>query len=104
MDHEPDAYEAAPNEDRIDGDVGGPGDPWGQERVDHEDRHVVLADGVRAEVGDEVFNYYDMRKGTIKSFDTLSGRDLWFDLDNGDYVDGSRCCSIETAVKKGWLK
>jgi len=62
-------------------------------------RQVVTEDGVRVAVGDPVYNYYDMvPAGRIVSI----GADGWFHTDRSDFLDGSRCCSMAFAARKGW--
>lgn len=65
---------------------------------------IITEDGVEVSVGDRVFNYYDMRIGTIAS-DPIDG---WFDLAQDgritETLNGERVCSIPFAIKRGWIK
>ena len=64
----------------------------------------TLEDGTSATEGDRVFNYYDREPVTIGADDGEG----WFDTirddgTRGKLLDGSRCCSIETATRKRWM-
>lgn len=73
-----------------------------------------LSDGtdVPHEVGQPIFNYYDMEAGVITALATRPQPDTsgqlpdgiawWVDTTAG-YLDGSRMCSIEFARRKGWV-
>lgn len=64
------------------------------------------------EVGQPIFNYYDMEAGTITALATRPQPDTsghlpdgiawWVDTTAG-YVDGSRMCCQAFARRKGWL-
>lgn len=78
-----------------------------------------LADGadVPHEIGQRVFNYYDMLPGRIERLADRSepdtsgmlphGEAWWVTVRHDDgsraSLDGSRLCTIETAQQKGWL-
>ena len=65
---------------------------------------VTSCDNKEFTVGDQVFNYYDMRLGTITSEPENDGWFYFTDTDNfKKFLNGERICSIETATKKGWL-
>lgn len=84
---------------------------------------IKTADGKVVDLGDRVFNYYDMKAGTIIEIDshpqpdTMKGQNsntpigewsnYWFDVRHDDEsragLDGSRICTIEFAKRKGWL-
>jgi hypothetical protein len=72
-----------------------------------------LADGhdVPHEIGQPIFNYYDMQAGVITRLAERSEPDTSGQLPNGEawwvdttagFLDGSRMVTIETAIKKGW--
>lgn len=70
---------------------------------------ITLEDGTVANEGDTVWNYYDMVPAYIISI----GSDGWCDTECYDaekdltthpMLDGSRMCSMEFAIKKGWVK
>lgn len=62
-------------------------------------------DGVQVQIGDRVYNYYDMKAGKIVKF---AGNlpDPWFDVEHDDgsisVLNGARICSIEYAKKRGF--
>jgi hypothetical protein len=75
-----------------------------------------LADGVVVPlaVGQRVYNYYDMKPGTIGKLPTYGqpftggpkGTAWWCDVIHDDYssslLDGSRLCTIKTAIARGY--
>jgi hypothetical protein len=54
--------------------------------------------------GDRVFNYYDRKLGEIISPPDSAG---WFDVRQDDgttaYLNGERICTIEYAMRRGWI-
>jgi hypothetical protein len=73
-----------------------------------------LADGndIPHEIGQRIFNYYDMEAGTITRLATYPEPDTSGQLPNGlawwigttcGTLDGSRMVTIETAQRKGWI-
>jgi len=64
------------------------------------------------EIGQPIFNYYDMEAGTITALATRPQPDTsgqlpdgiawWVDTTAG-FLDGSRMCSVEFARRKGWV-
>lgn len=64
---------------------------------------ITTEDGVKLNVGDAAFNYYDMKPGTIECIDF----DNWFTFRHVDgtkaFLDGSRICSTGFAQRKGWI-
>lgn len=60
-------------------------------------------DGVRFAPGDVLFNYYDMKVGTVGPLDTAD----WFDFEQLDgtvkLLNGERVCSLGFAKSRGWL-
>jgi hypothetical protein len=75
---------------------------------------LALADGkvIPHEIGQPIFNYYDMVAGEITSLATRSepdtsgllpdGKAWWVGTTVG-LLDGSRMITLETARQKGWL-
>lgn len=59
--------------------------------------HQLIGEGM------EAFNYYDRVAGVVKDIDN----DGWFDFIQIDgtkkILNGERICSIEYAIRKGWL-
>ena len=86
--------------------------------------NIVTSDNKVLTEGNRAFNHYDMAAGNISHIseyaqpDTMKGQSSstpveewtnhWFDFvqDDGRIVslDGSRICSIEFAIRKGWYK
>lgn len=70
--------------------------------------HMVRTeDGVRLQVGDRAYNYYDMKPGTIGRIDPGTATDAsgdWFDFHHDDgsrsILNGSRICTIEYARRR----
>ena len=74
--------------------------------IDHDaPQGVVTEDGVDLLPGDRAYDYYSRKAGHIDE----AGPDAqgWFDFnhDGGTraYLDGSRICSIQYAIRKGWV-
>lgn len=67
------------------------------------DGFYKLECGAIATAGDRVYNYYDMRPGVIED---EAGWDGWFRFRNDDgttsILDGSRCCSLAFASRRGF--
>lgn len=64
---------------------------------------ITLEDNIPADVGDRVYNYYDMYPVTIVAIDPSGWCDTITDSgQRGPLLNGERMCSIETAIKKGW--
>lgn len=64
-----------------------------------------LEDGTTAQIGEQVFNYYDREVVTI----TKDSGEGWFDTvaeESGArrLLDGSRTCSLGFARSKGWIR
>ena len=84
---------------------------------------IISADHKIFHEGDRAFNYYDMEVGVIGAIDSYAQPDTmkgqtcntpvedwnnhWFafisDKGGQTSLDGSRICSIQFAVAKGWL-
>jgi hypothetical protein len=66
---------------------------------------MTTEDGVQFAEGDDLFNYYDMKPGTVRVGST--DQQGWFYFDHADgtdaLLDGSRVCSLAYAERKGWL-
>lgn len=73
-----------------------------------------LADGkdVPHAIGQEIYNFYDMREGVITRLAThpepdtsgqLPGGHAWWVDTTAGLLDGSRMVTLDTARKKGWL-
>lgn len=73
-----------------------------------------LADGadVPHELGTEIYNHYDRKRGVITRLAThpqpdtsglLPGGVAWWVDTTAGYLDGSRMCTVATARAKGWL-
>lgn len=81
---------------------------------------IMLADGTRANVGDDVFNYYDMvpvkilrtscseitHEATLRAEIPCDGCGPkgWYWTSDGKLLNGERMCSLETARRKGYLR
>ncbi len=85
---------------------------------------IRTSDGKTLGEGDRAFNYYDHKPGRIGRIDahaqpdTMTGQTCstpieewsnhWFDFQHDDgtscSLDGSRICSIELAIARGWAK
>lgn len=67
--------------------------------------HITTEDRVQVLPGARVFNYYDRKAGFIAAVGADSAG--WFDVIQDDgtraYLNGERICSIEFAVRKGWV-
>jgi len=69
---------------------------------------------VPLKLGQRVYNYYDMKPGTIGKLPTYAqpftggpaGPAWWCEIVHDDYstssLDGSRLCTIKTAIRKGY--
>jgi hypothetical protein len=66
---------------------------------------LTTEDGKPFKEGDRLFNYYDLRVGTVGEINPLDRG--WFDFkhDNGTsaFLNGERVCSLEYAKVRGWL-
>lgn len=66
---------------------------------------ILTEDGVQVQESDRVFNYYDHKAGVIRP--SSRDRDDWFYVDHDDgtsaLLNGSRICSIQFAIRKGWV-
>jgi hypothetical protein len=66
---------------------------------------IITEDGQVVEVGDKVFNYYDMKEVTILEEPDHEG---WFATrcESEQFtrsLNGERICTLEFATKKGWI-
>ena len=83
-------------------------------------RKVTLSCGCQRGVGEEAFNFYDRKLGTILRIDvnpepdTMRGQSVatdrsewsnyWFDHSAGASLDGSRACCVPAAIRYGHME
>ena len=64
---------------------------------------ITTEDGATATKGDRLYNYYDMKPGTIGRME----HDGWFEFNHEDgtrsFLNGQRVCTIAFAARKGWV-
>ena len=85
---------------------------------------ITTEDDVVVHEGDRAFNYYDHKPGVIGRIESYpqpyvsrgqnsetpmdQWNNYWFEFQHDDgtsaYLDGSRICSTQFAIRKGWVQ
>lgn len=67
---------------------------------------ITTEDGEVVYAGERVYNYYDMKPGTIRPGSLTLAPDVWFDVEHDDgthnVLNGQRICSIAYAQRRGF--